>query len=173
VKLGSELKHTCAMVRSSLDLYKGPLVNFDFTTAKKGFIVGGDISFNVASNSLVGWGYAGGYVGEQYSLTLKGLKKCAAWEVSYYRAINPDTEIVAKVAASCKTVSDVVLEAGAKYKLDADSFVKVKMDNIGNLGLGYSHVLRPGVKIGLGGLFDTNRLQENAHKLGFSLVFEA
>ena len=46
------------------------------------------------------------------------------------------------------------------------------MDNRGQLGLGYTQVLRPGIKLSLGGLFDTTRLQENVHKVGLSLALE-
>ncbi len=67
----------------------------------------------------------------------------------------------------------MTIEVGAKYALDSDAFVKVKTDSLGRLGLGYTQVLRPGVKLSLGGLFDTTRLQENAHKIGLSLTLEA
>jgi hypothetical protein len=94
-------------------------------------------------------------------------------EASYYQRVNSDTEVGAKATGNVKSITDVTIEVGAKYALDRDAFVKVKTDNMGRLGLGYTQVLRPGVKMSLGGLFDTTRLQENAHKIGLSLTLEA
>ena len=94
-------------------------------------------------------------------------------ETSYYQKVNTETEVGAKVSSSVKAITDVTIEVGAKYALDRDAFVKVKTDNLGRLGFGYTQVLRPGVKLSLGGLFDTTRLQENAHKIGLSLSLEA
>lgn len=66
----------------------------------------------------------------------------------------------------------VSVEVGTKYALDSDSFFKAKVDNVGRLGLGYSQVLRDGVKIGFGGLFDTTRLQQDVHKVGIHFSFD-
>lgn len=53
------------------------------------------------------------------------------------------------------------------------SFIKAKINNAGLLGLGYTQEVRKGVKLALGGSFDTARFHENAHKLGLSLTLEA
>ena len=46
---------------------------------------------------------------------------------------------------------------------------KAKVDNQGLLGLAYSQVLRPGIKVVIGGLFDTTRISADVHKLGLQL----
>ena len=71
------------------------------------------------------------------------------------------------------TADAVTIEVGTKYTLDKDAFLKAKIDNAGRLGLGYTQLLRTGVKLSLGGSFDTTRLQENAHRVGLSLVLDA
>ena len=80
--------------------------------------------------------------------------------------------MAAKASGSAKTVSEMAVELGAKIKLDNDAFVKIKTNSTGHLGLGYTQVLRPGFQMTLGGLFDTARLNENAHKLGVSLSID-
>ncbi|KAG0005293.1 Mitochondrial porin [Modicella reniformis] len=45
--------------------------------------------------------------------------------------------------------------------------------NAGVIGLGYTQSLRQGVKASVGVLFDTTKLDQAAHKMGFSFVFEA
>lgn len=94
-----------------------------------------------------------------------------------------------------KSIDNAVhVEVGTKYILDNDAFLKVKVgieenmlillsdytffqqakiDNNGQLGLGYTQLLRRGIKLSLGGLFDTTRLHENVHKVGLSLTLEA
>ena len=141
--------------------------------SKQGLIVGGEISYDVSQAKLSKWSYAGGYIASDYAITLKGINKCNGLEASYYQRVNSDTEVAVKALGNVKTVSDVSIEVGAKYALDADAFVKVKTNSLGHLGLGYTQVLRPGVKLSLGGLFDTTRLNENAHKIGLSLALEA
>lgn len=87
--------------------------------------------------------------------------------------MNGDVEAGAKAIWDKKSSANVAIEVGTKYNLDKSSFLKAKVNNAGILGLGFSQTLRDGVKLGLGGSFDTARLNENVHKLGFSLTLEA
>jgi voltage-dependent anion channel protein 2 len=123
---------------------------------------------------LTKWGYVGGYVDSDYAFTARGVNNCAGLELSYYQKVNSDTEVAIKSSSTFKTCfANAVIEAGAKYTLDSNAFVKVKTNSQGILGLGYTQNLRPGLKLSIGGLFDTARLQENVHKLGVSLNIEA
>jgi hypothetical protein len=93
---------------------------------------------------------------------------------SYYHRVNPTVEAGAKATWDSEaSASNVTIELGTKYKLDSDAFLKAKIDNNGRLGLGYTQHLRPGVKLSLGGSFDTRRFNENAHKVGLSLTLES
>jgi Eukaryotic porin len=65
--------------------------------------------------------------------------------------------------------SPVAIEVGSKVLLDKNSFFKAKVDNQGRLGLGYSQVLRTGIKVVVGGMFDTTRISADVHKLGLQL----
>jgi len=80
---------------------------------------------------------------------------------SYFHKVAPDVEAGAKAVWDKKTDGPVAIEVGSKYLLDRDAFVKAKVNNAGILGLGYTQNLRPGVKLQLGGNFDTTRLNEN------------
>lgn len=91
----------------------------------------------------------------------------------YFHRVQPSVEAGARAIWNRSKDDSVLMEVGTKYVLDKDAFVKAKFNTGGILGLGYSQTLRPGVKLALGGSFDTNRLQDNAHKLGFSVAFEA
>jgi hypothetical protein len=127
---------------------------FVIENRKDGYFVGVEKTYDISASKLSKWSSALGFA------------------TSYYRKISSDTELTAKVAGATKSLSDVTIEVGAKHALDADSFVKVKTDNLGRLGLGYTQILRPGFKVSIGGLFDTTRLSENVHKVGISLTVD-
>lgn len=92
---------------------------------------------------------------------------------SYYHRVNPDVEVAGKAVWDSKTKSQFVnIEVGTKFNLDSNASMKAKINNNGLLSLGYTQALRPGVKVTLAGIFDTGKFNENAHKLGMSLVFE-
>ena len=152
---------------------------------KCGWVIGTELAYDVGQAKFKKVNYGTGYIGTGYVFAYKAynyyekcfkmysLNRCTAWEASYYRQINSDTEVTTKASGSAKSLSDIVIEIGAKYSLGSDAFIKVKTDNLGRLGLGYTQALREGIKLSLGGLFDTTRLQENVHKIGLSLSFEA
>lgn len=174
VKASAEMKKKCFIAKSVLDIYSGPLISAEFSTGKSGFLAGGDASYDVRGAKLSKWGYVAGYVDSDYSLTARGVGNCAGLELSYYQKVNSDTEVAVKSSSAFKSCfANATIEAGAKYTLDKDAFVKIKANSTGLLGLGYTQALRPGLKISLGGLFDTARLQENVHKIGLSMNIEA
>ena len=81
--------------------------------------------------------------------------------------------------AGCRAVynsqvkdSIVGIEVGSKVVLDKNSYFKAKVDNSGRLGLGFTQVLKEGVKLQFGGLFDTTKISADVHKLGLQLTFE-
>lgn len=87
--------------------------------------------------------------------------------------MQPDLEAGGRATWNKAADAAVGFELGSKYTLDQDAFLKAKINNTGILGLGYTQNLRPGIKLSLGGSFDTTRLNENAHKLGVSFTFDA
>lgn len=95
------------------------------------------------------------------------------YSFSYHHRVQSNFEAGARASwtmnptyAKAVTDAPVTLEIGSKYTLDGNAFIKAKINNNGLLGLGYTQTLRPGVKLALGGNFDTTRLAESAHKVG-------
>lgn len=150
------------------------MITADFSTGKNGLLVGAEASYDVRGAKLTKWGYAAAYVDSDYILAARGVNNCSGLEVSFYQKVNSDTEVAIKSSSTFKSYfANAVIEAGAKYTLDPNAFVKVKTNSQGVLGLGYCQTLRPGLKLSIGGLFDTARLQENVHKMGISMNIEA
>ena len=55
----------------------------------------------------------------------------------------------------------------------ADNSLQAKINDRGIAALAYNVLLRPGVTLGLGASFDTQNLNQAAHKVGASFTFEA
>lgn len=134
--------------------------------------MGAETAYDVAEAKVTKYSAALAYACPQYTVSLQSLNKLSLFSVAYYHKVNALTEAGAK-ATWQRGDQQVSLELGSKYVIDKDAFVKAKIDNVGRLGLGYSQVLSKGIKVGFGGVFDTARLSNDAHKLGFSLAFEA
>jgi len=172
VKFGAEYKQDFLFTRTSLDLFKGPTLSGDAVIGSEGILAGGEIGYDVADGRVTKYNAALGYTALDYSIALHANNALNTFGVSYFHRVNKDVETGAKALWDRKTDSAVSVEVGTKYALDRDAFVKAKIDNTGRLGLGYTQVLRPGVKVSFAGIFDTTRLNENAHKLGLSLVLD-
>lgn len=174
-KVGLEFKQSNVHTRGSVDLFAkdGPTLHSDVVVESEGFLVGGDVAYNVNDAILSRYNVALGYTNKDYTINMCASNKFGIFSASYYHKVNSDVEAGAKATWNKASSDNVSLEVGTKYLLDKNAFVKAKVDNTGRLGLGYTQVLRQGVKVGLGGSFDTTRLQENVHRVGLSIVFDA
>lgn len=115
-----------------------------------------------------------GYSTREYAVAVHALNNLNQYAASYYHRINENLEASGKAVWSNKDVAmtGVSLEVGAKLRLDPTAFVKGKITNSGLLSASYTQQIRRGVRVNIGAAIDTNRLNENAHKVGLALTFE-
>ncbi|KAK3832114.1 MAG: eukaryotic porin/Tom40 [Linnemannia elongata] len=176
-KVGVQYKQLGFNSRAYVDLFKGPTFTGDVVVGRDGFLVGGDVAYDVGAAKVSRFAAAAGYTAPEYSVALHAQNSFKVFSASYYHRINSDLEAGGKAVWDAKAEkgpkTPVALEVGAKLYLDRDAFVKAKVNNAGVLGLGYTQALRKGVKVSIAGLFDTTKLDQPAHKLGLSFVFEA
>ncbi|KAF9165292.1 Mitochondrial porin [Actinomortierella ambigua] len=181
-KVGVQYKQLGFNSRAYVDLFKGPTFTGDVVVGRDGFLLGGDVAYDVSRGTVSRFAAAAGYTAPEYSVALHANNSFKVFSASYYHRINADLEAGGKAVWDSKAApagegkaakSPVALEVGAKLYLDRDAFVKAKVNNAGVLGLGYTQALRKGVKVSIAGLFDTTKLNQPAHKLGLSFVFEA
>ncbi|GAA96332.1 uncharacterized protein L969DRAFT_88777 [Mixia osmundae IAM 14324] len=167
--------------RANLDLFKGPTFTADVVTGRDGYLVGGDLSYDVQAAKVQKWSGAIGYSAPEYNVTLHALNNLSVYSASYYHKVNIDVEAGAKAIYDNKSPSNKVsIEVGAKTFLDNATFVKAKINNAGILALGYTQALRPGVIASWGLLLDTQKLSETGdasksgtHKLGAKFSFSS
>ncbi|GAB5593700.1 Mitochondrial porin [Umbelopsis nana] len=159
--------HTVA----SLDVFKTHF-NVNTVVGHEGFLAGGEIAYDVLDGKIARYNATLGYSAPEYAVAVHATNSLSVFSASYYHRVSSDVEAGGKAVWDSKGSNAVALEVGAKYQLDRTAFVKAKITNSGILGLGYTQLLRPGVKLSIGGSVDSTRLNENAHKLGLAFTLE-
>lgn len=166
-------KHSLAHIRLASDIFKGPTFNVDFVAGQDGVYVGGDTSYDLERGSVAKCNASVAYVHRDFTAAIHSSEFFGIFAGSFYQRVNPDVEIGVRASWDSSVATNAInLELGTKYYLDKEAFVKAKVDNQGKLGLAYTQLLKPGIKLSLGGSFDTAKLNEPSHKVGFSLLFE-
>ncbi|KAK9474091.1 porin POR1 [Dipodascopsis tothii] len=172
-KLGIYFRQPSINARAFFDLLKGPSFTGDATVGHDGFLAGAEVGYDVLGGRITKYSAAIGYSVPVYSAAITATNNLSLFSASYYHKVNPAVEAGAKATWNSKSASQVSLEVGTKYAIDSNASAKAKINSAGIASLSYLQTLRPGVKLGLGISVDTQRLQEPAHKLGFSLAFDA
>ncbi|CRK38429.1 hypothetical protein BN1708_007752 [Verticillium longisporum] len=113
-----------------------------------------------------------GFTAPAYTAAITATDNLSIFAASYYHKVNSQVEAGAKATWNSKTGNNVGLEVASKYRIDPVSFAKVKVNDRGVAALAYNVLLRPGVTLGLGASFDTQKLDQATHKLGASFTFE-
>lgn len=167
-----EFKNDFVFTKSSLDLFKGPTVHADAVLGVDGFVGGFESAFDVAEGKVSNYGALLGFISPLYSVSLVTGNKFANFQAQYWHKVHPGVEAGAKAVWNKTQVGNVTMEVGTKIVLDKNSFFKGKVDSNGRLGLGYGNVLRDGVKVVVGGMFDVTKLGADVHKVGIHFAFE-
>ncbi|POR32623.1 Mitochondrial outer membrane protein porin, partial [Tolypocladium paradoxum] len=158
--------------RAFFDLLKGPTANVDAVVGHEGFLAGASAGYDVNKAAVTAYSAAVGYAAPQYSAAITATDNLSVFAASYYHKVNSQVEAGAKATWNSKTGNTVGLEVASKYRIDPVSFAKVKINDRGIAALAYNVLLREGVTLGLGGSFDTQKLDQATHKLGASFTFE-
>lgn len=144
----------------------------DAVISHEGFVVGGEVGYDVQKATINKYSAALGYTTPLYNAALTATNSLSVFTAAYYQKVNPAVEAGAKATWDSKSGSNVGLELAAKYKLDPASFAKAKINNLGIASLAYNTKVNSGLTFGIGGSFDTQKLNEAGHKLGTSFTFE-
>lgn len=191
-KLNLLFKQPNLHARAFFDLLNGPTANLDAVLGHEGFLVGAESGYDVQKAAITKYAAAVGYSVPQYSAAVTAGNNLSLFSASYYHRVNEQVEAGAKATWDSKSGNSVGLEVASKYRLDPSSFTKVcgivarfwflghmlireqaKINDRGIAALAYNVLLRPGVTLGLGASFDTQNLNQAAHKVGASFTFES
>ncbi|KAJ5238545.1 outer mitochondrial membrane protein porin [Penicillium chermesinum] len=172
-KLNLHFKQPNLHARAFFDLLNGPTANLDAVLGHEGFLVGAEGGYDVNKAAITKYSAAVGYSVPQYSAAITASNNLSVFSASYYHRVNAQVEAGAKASWDSTSGNTVGLEVASKYRLDPSSFAKAKINDRGIAALAYNVLLRPGVTLGLGASFDTQNLNQAAHKVGASFTFEA
>ncbi|EDU47211.1 outer mitochondrial membrane protein porin 1 [Pyrenophora tritici-repentis Pt-1C-BFP] len=144
----------------------------DAVVSHEGMVVGGEVGYDVQKAAITKYSAAVGYTTPLYNAAVTATNSLSVFTASYYQRVNPAVEAGARAVWDSKSGNNVGLEIAAKYKLDPASFAKAKINNLGIASLAYNTKVNSGLTFGIGGSFDTQKLNEAGHKLGTSFTFE-
>ncbi|KAI3400130.1 hypothetical protein diail_4361 [Diaporthe ilicicola] len=172
-KLNLYFKQPKFHFRGFFDLLKGPTANVDAVIGHEGFLAGASAGFDVQNANVTTFGAAVGFADPTYTAAITASDKLSVFAASYYHKVNPLVEAGAKAQWDSKTPGNAVgMEVATKYRIDPVSFVKGKINDRGVTAIAYNVLLRPGVTLGIGASFDTQKLDQATHKVGASFTFE-
>lgn len=172
-KLHLHFKQTNFHGRAFFDLLKGPTAHVDAVVGQDGFLAGASAGYDVQKAAITNYSAAIGYAHPLYTASITAANNLSVFSAGYYHKVNSQVEAGGKATWDSKSGSQVGLEVAAKYRLDPVSFAKVKINDRGVAAIAYNVLLRPGVTLGLGASFDTQKLDQATHKIGTSFTFDA
>ncbi|CCU74423.1 unnamed protein product [Blumeria hordei] len=172
-KLNLHFKQPGFHGRAFFDLLKGPTALVDAVIGQDGFLAGASAGYNVQKAAITNYSAAIGYTAPQYTASVTATNNLRVFSAAYYHKVNSQVEAGSKATWDSESGSQVGLEVAAKYRLDPVSFAKFKINDRGVAAVAYNVLLRPGVTLGLGASFDTQKLDQATHKIGTSFTFDS
>lgn len=151
--------------------FAGPTVNGAAVIGYEGWLAGYQFAFDSSKSKLTKNNFALGYKSGDFQLHAC-VNDGADFTGSVYQRISDKLETAINLGWSSGT-NVTCFAAGAKYTVDQDSSFSAKVSNTSQIGLGYSHNLRDGVKLTLSSLIDGKNLNQGGHKLGLGLELKA
>lgn len=152
------------------NLAKAPVVNGSAVVGYQGVLLGYQMSFDVGSSKLAKSNFALGY---------------SAGNMTVHSAVNNGSEfggsLHQKHSDKLETAVNVSYASGAapafavaaKMNVDKDLSLQAKVNNAGQLGVAYSQVVKPGLKLTLSSMTDLKNFSAGGHQLGLGLEFAA
>lgn len=148
----------------------GPVLQGAAVGEYEGWLAGYQFGFDVGKSSLIKNNFAVGYNGADYQM-LFNVNDASEFSGSVYQSINTSLTTGIQLAWTAGQ-SNTRFGVAAKYNIDDDSSLNTKVNNSGQIGVGYSRNLSAGVKLTLSSLIEAKDINAGGHQLGFGFEFE-
>lgn len=137
----------------------------------QGYLAGVQLGYDHTNSKVTNTNIAAGYQTTGFALTANVVN---ANEIngSIFQKVNSNLETGVTLGWATGA-SNTKFGLGAVYKLDCCTSVRAKVNNSSQIGLGFTHKLRPGVNMTLSALIEGKNLNQGGHKLGVGIEFEA
>lgn len=165
-------KHDYLALNCDVDFdFAGPTVHGSAVLGYEGWLAGYQMSFDSSKSKLTRSNFGFGYLGGDFSFTTH-VNDGQEFTGSVHQKVNSQLDAAVSLAWQSGSGS-TTFALGAKYKLDDDASINMKVNNSSHVGLGYTQKLRDGVKLTVSSLIDGKNINAGGHKVGLGLDFEA
>merc|ERR1712223_873645 len=165
-------KHDYLALNCDVDFdFAGPTVHGSAVLGYEGWLAGYQMSFDSSKSKLTRSNFGFGYLGGDFSFTTHA-NDGQEFTGSVHQKVNSQLDAAVSLAWQSGSGS-TTFALGAKYKLDDDASINMKVNNSSHVGLGYTQKLRDGVKLTVSSLIDGKNINAGGHKVGLGLEFEA
>lgn len=97
----------------------------DAVLSHEGFLVGGEVGYDVQKAAITKYSAAVGYTTPIYNAAITATNSLSVFSAAYYHKVNTAVEAGARATWDSKAQGAVGFELAAKYKIDPASFAKV------------------------------------------------
>jgi len=170
--LKTAYKHDKVNFNTDVDFdFNGPVINSALVFGHQGWLAGLQATFDTAKSKLTHNNFAVGYQAQDFTLHTN-VNDGTEVGGSIYQRVNPNLEL--GVSLSWSSESNATRFAlASKYSVDKDSTLQAKVNNLSQIGLGYTQNLRDGVKLTLSALVDGKNINGGGHKIGVGFELNA
>ncbi|XP_028835655.1 voltage-dependent anion-selective channel protein 2 [Denticeps clupeoides] len=164
--------YKCDYINLGCDVdFEGPIVHSALVLGYEGWLAGYQMAFDTNKSKLVQNNFALGFRAEDFQLHTH-VNDGTEFGGSIYQKVNDELETAVTLAWTAGS-NNTRFGAAAKYQLDQDASLSVKVNNASLVGVGYTQSLRPGVKLTLSALIDGKNFNSGGHKVGMAFELEA
>jgi len=165
-------KHDKFLLNNDIDFdFAGPVINSSLVFGHQGWLAGLQTTYDTAKSKLTHSHFAVGYQAADFTLHTN-VNDGTEVGGSIYQKINDKLEM--GVSLSWSSESNATRFAlASKYAIDKDATLQAKVNNLSQIGFGYTQQLRDGVKLILSALVDGKNINGGGHKLGVGLELNA
>lgn len=135
------------------------------------FFGGINVGYDTERQKLTKLNYGLAYKLKDFCL-YGGVENGTNFSGSVYQKLSESLETGVKFSWTSNTHA-TDFGVATKYKLEGDSFFKLKVDNSSMVGTAYSFKVNDGVRVTLCGNFDGKSINAGGHRLGMALSFES
>ncbi|XP_069125046.1 voltage-dependent anion-selective channel protein 2-like [Argopecten irradians] len=150
--------------------FAGPTVHGAAVVGYNNFLAGYQMSFDTSKSKLSKNNFAFGYSSDDMTLHCN-INDGAEFGGSVYNKVNSKLQTGVNLSWSAGN-SSTRLGLAAKYTLDKNSYVNMKVNNAFQIGMGYTQNIRDGVKLNLSSLIEGKNFNQGGHKVGMGLEFD-
>ncbi|CAN7976583.1 hypothetical protein HPB47_002504 [Ixodes persulcatus] len=159
-------------VNSDVDLgIGGPIAHAGAVLHYQGWLAGAQMSYDANKSRLSKTNFAVGYQGGDFVLHTN-VNDGQEFAGSLYQRVNDCLETGVQLSWTAGT-NATRFGLGCVYQLDRETSVRAKVNNSGQVGLGFTHRLRPGISLTLSTMLDGKNFNQGGHKLGLGLDLSA